>query len=268
MSIKTVMVHAGADAHCDARLRMAADLAGRFGARLVGVGAQAYWPFIDPSRAQGQVRQLVAQAEAELEQTRRRFLALGLPGDIAWRSAVDYPHHALADLARMADLIVAGRSAVDSDSLLFPSIQDLLIQAGIPVLVAPDRYSALSAKTILVAWKNGREARRAVADALPLLLAAERVVVTALAENDDLPRVEREAADVCERLRLHGAVVESQTGPADGNAADRLMAAADACGADLIVAGAYAHSRLQEWVLGGVTRDLLADRSRFVLFGR
>lgn len=268
MTFRTVLVHAGLDADSPARCAAAAAIARRFAARLVGVGAEAFWPFIRDVDADSRLRPLRMQAEAELEQAKAAFLALGLEaeGGVAWRQAVDYPHQAMADFSRLADLVVAGRPGLINDPVLFPSVDDLLMTCGLPVLLIPDWPEPPPLRTVIVAWKNTREARRAVSDSLPFLHGADRVIVAGVAERDDQDALTLEVADVCERLSAHG--VQASPILRTGEAGPALRALAGETGADLIVAGAYGHSRLREWVLGGLTRSLIADKSRCVLFSR
>ena len=119
--------------------------------------------------------------------------------------------------------------------------------------MAPPKISVLSAKRVVIAWKDAREARRAVRDALPLLKAADEVLVVAVGESGRAG-----ALDVKEHLDGHGinarTLVQARR---ESAVADDLIRAAEREGADLMVAGAYGHSRTREWILGGVTRDLL-----------
>ena len=142
--------------------------------------------------------------------------------------------------------------------MVFPSTP---AGAGPPVLAVPPGVT-FNAKRIVIAWKNTREARRAVWDALPLLTRAENVRVLCFA-SDPAP----EMSNVVERLRLHNVPAEAEVrAGTESSVADDLLAAAQAMGAGLIVAGAYGHSRLREWALGGVTQGLLRDAQLPVLF--
>ena len=110
---------------------------------------------------------------------------------------------------------------------------------------------------MLVAWKDTREARRAVADALPYLAKAKEVVVATI-DTDHDGSIRNSLAEVAVHLERHGitARTEMLAGEADG---DRLVAFARSVHADLIVSGAYGHSRLREWAFGGVTRTLIEE---------
>ena len=126
--------------------------------------------------------------------------------------------------------------------------------------MVPPGVAALEGRRVLVAWKDTREARRAVADALPLLSRAEEVlVVEAAPEAEERGQALRRADDVAALLAGHGATARGEAlEPGGGAVADDLLLAAGRHGADLVVAGGYGHARLREWAFGGVTRDLLA----------
>jgi nucleotide-binding universal stress UspA family protein len=119
---------------------------------------------------------------------------------------------------------------------------------------------------VVVAWKDTRESRRALADSLPFLKAAEQVTVVEVCGKDELADARIRTADVVKYLQRHGvkATAKAVSAPPDRVSAE-LNIAAQAIGADLIVAGAYGHTRLGEWMFGGVTYDLLHAPERFVL---
>ncbi|TIS70092.1 MAG: universal stress protein, partial [Mesorhizobium sp.] len=112
-------------------------------------------------------------------------------------------------------------------------------------------------KTVLVAWKDGREARRALSDSLPFLANANEVVIATM-EADSGQDARNSLADVAVFLEQHGITARTEViaGEADG---ERLVAFARLIRADLIVSGAYGHSRLREWAFGGVTRSLIGE---------
>jgi len=164
-----------------------------------------------------------------------------------------------------ADLIVTG--GVDGDNVFRAvDVGSLALGAGRPVLVTAGNIEHIRAKTVLVAWKDTREARRALADALPFLAKANEVVVATIDSNRD--ETSRDSLDdVAVFLDRHGirARTELIAGEADG---DRLLTFARSIHADLIVSGAYGHSRLREWAFGGVTRTLIEESgiSRFMSY--
>ena len=119
----------------------------------------------------------------------------------------------------------------------------------------------------MIAWKDTREARRAVRDALPLLQEAQRVSIAEVTSEGMEESAVARIADVARYLAHHDVSVGQQTGIAadesEGNVLLRLAREQDA---DLIVAGAYGHNRLSEWVFGGVTRNLLTTSTVPCLF--
>ena len=136
----------------------------------------------------------------------------------------------------------------------------MVLAAGRPVLVVPPNLDTLSEERVIVGWKDTREARRALRDALPFLERAAAVTIAEISDEESEVDAGRRAGDVVRYLARHNVRV----GPTiaahpKGGIADELIGLARAEGADLIVAGAYGHSRLGEWVFGGVTRDLLGS---------
>lgn len=115
----------------------------------------------------------------------------------------------------------------------------------------------LSAEKVLVAWKDTREARRAVVDAMPFLTDAREVLVTTIAEGDQKAARES-AADVVRFLMKHGIKAGSDVlGVGHANGAEALVEIVREVGADLVVAGGYGHNRVREHIFGGMTRSLL-----------
>lgn len=115
---------------------------------------------------------------------------------------------------------------------------------------------------MLVGWKDTREARRRVVDALPLLARAAQVTVAAIAAQEELAEVRTQVGEVVGWLKHHAIDARALASAARSSHANDLSAVADELDADLIVAGAYGHSRQREWVPGGVTSDLLLRAER------
>jgi nucleotide-binding universal stress UspA family protein len=264
MSYSTIMVQLDLDQSNEARLRTAGMLAGRFNARVIGIAAADIQPmyFAEGVPAQEVLDQDRARLKTEmaaLEQSfRDLFKAHAAP--VEWRSALDLPTDFTAREARAADLIVAGSRRERLDPMRQADPGDLVLRAGRPVLAVPPEAEGLNVKTMLVAWKDTREARRAVNDALPLLHQADEVVVVEIAEREaDRPAAKARVDDVAAWLTRRGiATAAIATKALVGVPAQIEMVAKDE-GAGLIVAGAYGHSRLREWVFGGVTRQLLTQ---------
>ena len=142
------------------------------------------------------------------------------------------------------------------------------MQAGRPLLVVPDRANWLDLRNVLVAWKDTPQARRAVADALPMLRKARDVTIVEIPEqDDDRSAVMAGVTDVAAWLGRHGVTATARVSEAHGGEAPavQLEKVAGDVGAGLIVAGAYGHSRFRELILGGVTQYLVTQTTRSVL---
>jgi len=262
MSYKTLLIHVEPSIAGRERLRAAVGLARQFDARLIGVGARAMNPMPDPTGMS--IAKLKEETETELKHAALLFEeeAQSLGPAALWRAETDFPTRVLQRLAGGADLVVAGRWIEGHPMEHKPGTADLIMSAGIPVLAVPEG-AKIDFRKIVIAWKDTREARRAVSESLPLLKRAEDVRVMSFA-NEENPR---ETKDVVERLAMHGVHVKAEARKSSENSvAKDLLTAVDEMGAGLIVAGGYGHSRLREWVLGGVTQDLLQDSTKCVLF--
>lgn len=165
-----------------------------------------------------------------------------------------------ARAASSADLIVvAPDSAPVFHSSYHFNIGDLLMRAGRPLLVVPTGMDRLKLDQVLVGWKETAEARRAIVDALPLLREAGRVVLAEIAAHEHVADARDRLSAVAGWLALHSVHVVPMVVPKKGADSTGLADLAKEQGADLIVAGGYGHSRVREWVLGGVTCDLLLN---------
>jgi nucleotide-binding universal stress UspA family protein len=126
--------------------------------------------------------------------------------------------------------------------------------------VIPAAVKSLAVDHVVVGWKDTREARRAVQDALPFLREAKRVTIVELCEKDQIEAARRRVDDVAHYLARHGIKAEVRVEmQLRASGADHFVGLASDEGADLLVIGAYGHSRLNERVFGGMTRDLLTS---------
>lgn len=274
MSYKSLMVHLEFGRSNAAILKVASDLAQRFDASVIGIGARkplmvAYGGVCTSGEIIAQDR---ADADKEAEEAEQEFRAVLKPAaDLRWRWALtpeplcEY----FAREARCADLILTG---MERPSLLADTrhsdIGDLVMRAGRPVLVIPPGVERIGKDRMLLAWKDTREARRAAFDALPLLKLAGGVTVVQVAPDDRLDEVRGPLSDVADWLGRHGVAAEPLAVASHGSDAAALARVSNELRADVIVAGAYGHSRLREWVLGGVTYDLLLGSPRVALLSR
>jgi len=164
--------------------------------------------------------------------------------------------------SRRHDLVVVKGGEVDEGGLGLSGVGGLVLSAGRPVLLAPN-VPARAIRIVAVAWKDGPEAARAVAAAMPILVKARRVFVITAGEDDEPPS---DAKGVVTHLQWHGIDAEAhQVEPRGRDAYDALLESARAADADLLVAGAYGRSRLSEVIFGGFTEGLLEDASLPVL---
>ena len=271
MSCKTILVNLDIDTPIESAVHAASDLAERLHATLIGVcAANAEWP-VYPVDGGPVVADLYDQERDEIKVTFQTLHAefdrlTKNSGNVEWREVLDSPTTALAGLSRVADLVImsAAKGAATRDSVRRAAPSSVVLQAGRPVLVLAHGRDQIPLKKALVAWKDTREARRAVADAVPLLALAEDVTVVTVAKTIE-PWTRQSLADVAAFLERHGIKTRVEAIEAvDENA--KLTRTIESSEADLVVSGAYGHSRLREWAFGGVTRFLLdkADANRFM----
>jgi len=263
VSYASLMVYVDADGTPDRRVRLCANLADKFDATLIGISAAAFWP---PMMVEGVVIQGTTDAEitaltkklADKEQWFRE-LAGADRRRLIWRTAFDFPAIALAREARSADLVVIGRTTGPGDAYSSLDPGNVLLRLGRPALVVPDEVSSLRAENVVIGWKDTREARRAVLDALPFLHGATGVTIAEICVAGDEEAAQARIDDVARylgdhRIKSKDRIILHQ----HGSGAGQLIQLAQDEHADLLVTGAYGHSRLGEWIFGGVTRDLLA----------
>ena len=270
MTFPTIMVHLDIDRPDDACLRIAGDLAEQFDAKLIGVAAadlesSYYDQGVFAQELFEQLRSDITKRLAEAEE-RFRSVASQHARKIEWRSAMARPVDYVSREARAADLVVTGaiRDGLLSDRPGRLNPGDLVMQAGRPILVVPPEAKYLKLNCAMVAWKEAREARRAVSDALPLLRKAKEVVVAEVIEDEaDRAAARSRLDDVASWLDRHGVAASGRVFHFSGGE-DPLEKLWE-YGADLLVAGAYGHARLREWIFGGFTQNLLRRSPRCAL---
>jgi nucleotide-binding universal stress UspA family protein len=273
MSLKDLLVHVGNDPACAARVDVAINLAVAHDAHLTGIHVLVR-PVIPPY--------IVAELPPEAHEIQSRYLREA--GDRSralfeerarlggvrheWRAVEGDLIETMTLHARYCDLSVVGQG-IDSDDHeralgMLPA--ELALAVGRPVLIVP-RYGTFSTlgERVLVAWNGSREATRALNDALPILQRARKVTVLSV-NPDSEPGQRIPAADITLHLVRHGVSAEAASTAADSiSIGDALLSYSADLVADLIVMGAYGHSRLRERVLGGVTRHLLQSMTAPVL---
>lgn len=267
MTYNTIMVQLDVNNAATPRLTFALDLAKCFKADLIGFAAAEPHIFVPRDEsglvAAEMLRQRTEEIEERLEALKEEFLSVAGDGErVSWRGVLGNPTQLLAMHARAADLIVTGTpSELAQDDRTTLDAGSLILSAGRPVLFTAETLAPLVAQKVLIAWKDAREARRAVADAMPFLKNAREVCVVTIAEGDQ-KAARQSAADVARFLMRHGAkAVSDMLGIGGANREEAISEIAREKGADLVVSGGYGHSRLREWAFGGMTRSLLADGS-------
>lgn len=265
MIYNTLMVQLDLDTPAEPRISFAWKLAERFEADLIGFAAAQPRHFVaagDMAIDDGEyVRHQVHQIEERLNALKDEFEAVtGVSNRASWRGFVGEPTGLLATHARACDLVILGSGShevlPDRHRTVDPG--GLILSAGRPVLVAADNWEPVHAKEVLVAWKDTREARRTIVDAMPFLVHAKNVVV-ATVEEDMGEEAADTAADVVRFLIRHGVKARSLMLGDDEGVGAALAETARDIGADLVVSGGFGHSRLREWAFGGVTRSLLRE---------
>jgi len=274
MTISNLLVHVDATVHSDARVQVAAELAKRFNARLSGLYVIEPDPVevIMPVDANfgGTASQARARSEARENPCEAHFNGClrikSLTGE--WHSARGEAEVLVSRQARLTDLTVAGQSDPDDplDNASGVAARTLL-ESGRPVLMVPyaGRFDSLGAN-VVVAWKETREAARALNDALPFLQIASTVTILAINPAEEPENVAKAGQAVLAHLATHG--VKAQFARVDGSelsAGELILNRCFDLGADLLVAGGYGHSRVRERILGGVTRTLFEQMTVPVL---
>ena len=209
------------------------------------------------------IDELMKEAEDDAKAAVARFeeatRGSGISAEVRWMTA---SFAGTADLfgriARRFDLSVVRQAEPDRKTPDPLIIEAALFDAGRPVLVVPYiQKSGIKLDRILVGWDGSRSAARAVGDAMPFLKRAKAVEVVVV--GDRMKSNEIPAADIAHHLARHSVTVEvKEIVAADIDAANVLLSHAADSSADFMVMGGFGHSRLREFVLGGVTRSILA----------
>lgn len=273
--IRHILVHLDGPRTAEARLALAHRLAAEHGASVTVLFASVSATMTIPYAPD--LGGLAAETLVNLDEQRRLAARQAFdavrgrhPGVAArWTSTAELGAPLVfARQALYADLVVLGQHD-PSDTGLGSAppqfVETVLSRSGRPAVVVPYTGDVSEHfETVLVAWKDTPEAARAVAAALPLLRRARRVHVLAWGWHP--AEVEGGAMDPVQYLRAHG--IESQwhdEGAEPHDIGEQMLSRASDLGAQLLVMGAYGHSRAREWVLGGATRTLLQSMTLPVL---
>ena len=264
MTIRSILVEIDRDARNPVRLALAVNLAERHGAHLTGLfaypGLSGTYPHAQGRIALEMLRrhaetphEAAGKLRAEFEQ---RADSAGLSHE--WRMQEEVGAHSiLATQARYADAVVVSQAAPGSPASehSYGLAEDVVVASGSPTIVVP--YAGTFDKTVdkvMIAWNGSRESSRAVRDALPILRAVAEVIVFSVdPDRDHLP-----GAKIANHLARHGVKTDVRhTIASDIEVGDAILNAVSDYSADLLVMGAYGHTRLREFVFGGATRHVL-----------
>jgi nucleotide-binding universal stress UspA family protein len=226
------------------------------------------WGALPPVEYRQANLQAAEKAERMEIAFRERARMVGLTSD--WAMANGKASEALTRLARQADLVILGQ--VDPNYPTRPEarqlIEDVLMTSGRPILVIPyiGQFTTVGTK-VIIGWNNSREAVRALNDALPLLAkAASITILEAVPTGRKSAPEDVTGADIARHLARHGIDTRTSRTMMTGiSASDALLSRAADASADLLVVGGYGHTRLREFMLGGVTRSLLQHMTLPVL---
>ena len=277
MPYKTILVHLNSEDRARASLGFAMSLAEHFKSHLIGLYVFPAYPLTPPvplpfgAEVAGQIRAAIRQ-EAEKLKAIFDEVTASQPFVCEWRAITTErrpPLEVVLEHARAADLVIANQTDASrkwSDILDFPV--SLAIGAGRPVIVVPNfgRHDRLP-RVVTVAWNNRKEAARAIADAMPLLEAAEAVNVLTVRDGRPLPEGYLPDTEIAAALARHGVKVDlADVIATEYTIGEEIRVRAIDRGADLIVMGCYGHSRMREIALGGVTRHMLREMTVPILF--
>jgi nucleotide-binding universal stress UspA family protein len=273
-ALKSILLHLDASPRCEQRLDAAGRLARPHEAEVKAlysvVPGALQFPFADGVSAEllRRVRPVDDERRTRARNVFDKAVAGGLR-DATWLEPLE--DVSLRDFSRQAlyaDLLVLGQRQPDEqDGSGVPAdfVESTLIDSGKPALLIP--YIGIQAtlgQNVMVAWKETRETARAVTAALPVLKKAQRVHVATW--GDEQSAEHRRLPALADHLRRHGVEVAlHHYGDEPGDIGAYMLSAAADLGADMLVMGAYGHSRAREWVLGGATRTVLASMTIPVL---
>jgi nucleotide-binding universal stress UspA family protein len=275
MKLCDILVHVDQSPRAQMRLDIAAELARQHGAHLTALQViDVAMPVMALGDGGGgaviaelmeQMRQSALVAGVKLKAAFEAALARdGIMGE--WRQVEGTTREILALHGRYADLLVLGQDDPESDSAGL--LEAVVFDSGRPVLAIPfaGTFKTIG-KRVLVGWNASREASRALHDALPLIAKAETATVFLANPTRGLDgHGEEPGADIARHMVRHGLKVEvAKVIAKDVPDSALLLNHASDMGADLLVMGAYGHSRLREFILGGMTRSLLREMTVPVL---
>lgn len=265
----SILLHLDSSAGTPARIKLARQMADDFGVEVAGqpcvLTALMRYPFAMEGAA-ATVALMRDMDKENTEKMRTTFLQLaGADGRLHWVEPLADGPWGFTRQALYADMMVLGQRNPDDPAageLPADFVSSVLLESGRPAVVLP--YTGVTGsvgRTVLVAWKEARQAARALSAALPWLQRSRQVHVVCFGEAPDAPLRSLQGY-----LQAHGVGITPHAGDAeDDEVGNRLLSLAADVGADLLVMGCYGHGRAREWVLGGATRTVLRTMTLPVL---
>jgi nucleotide-binding universal stress UspA family protein len=267
--LKDILVHVDKADQPNGPLEAAIHLAKRYNAHVSGLHVTSLFHYVAAHDVwvaglwEECKDELRAAAQRAQEQFKAATASAGVLGE--WHHVDGDPTYTILDYGRVVDLVVLGQPTQDAPPITREITDKAALALGRPVLFVPFAgFSGSLGKRVLVAWDGGRESARAVNDALPLLVQAEHVVVMSVEPpvrdtarknaGDEISK----GADIALHLARHGVKAETVRDTASPQfVGEKLLEQVERQRADLVVMGAYGHSRVKEIVLGGATRHML-----------
>jgi len=268
MTYASVMVHLDRSEHAVHRLHLAMRYAQAHRARLIGVYASFapnpdWFYMMDGAAHYLEEDRNRRDRMRDVVHTRFREATQSLSVEVEWRALDGDPLALVLREAREADLLIVGQRNPDNPESFIAAqfVETLILESGRPVLVVPyaGQFTAMPQR-VLVAWSGGRESARAMHDAMPLMKDTNVHVLQVAGSRPQHWSEVTSVGQVARTLRVHGIdckVEEASCPDSDVAIGEMLLSRAADLNVDLIVMGAYGHSRLREFVLGGVTHTLL-----------
>ncbi|MDA8232267.1 MAG: universal stress protein [Magnetospirillum sp.] len=274
---KTILVPVGDAASGKGPLEFALRLAADFSSHMIGLHVRVDPATAVPLMGEGMSGAIVEdlmqatqkQAASRAKAARQAFdeacarhgatLTAGPPAEgvtAEWIDVTGREEEVVAARGRLSDVVVLGRPGGEADMPSPITLNAALMESGRPLLLVPPEPPAVIGHSVAIAWNGSAEAGRAVAFAMPLLQRAAAVHI--LSVSEEMRAGNAPAEELAAYLGWHGIAAQCHALPAGAShAGDSLMAACRDLGADLLVMGAYTHSRLRQLILGGVTRHVL-----------
>jgi len=265
--IKDILVYLDGSSEDDVRLSYAVPVAERHDAVLTGLLCVEIPDVISAGGGVFSVGSVAAELQSQAEEQgdkslkglKKKFDKLEVRNELRRLDATSAQMgKAISDEARVSDIFVATRpyGHFTEQPELFEKV---LFSCGRSCLFVPPAVKARKPFTdIVVGWRNSRETARTVADAIPFLQKADKVTLAMVFEEESTEELRIEpGADMARHLDRHGVNVELRNITGWKNAGDALLNEIERTDADMFVIGGFGHSRFREWVLGGVTRDVL-----------